>query len=80
MKFSKETIKQLKEKATKSTCLRTGKASWWINLKRADFVVTKGGFRGPSIDIADSSIKKTRKELLNCIQSFFTEEDIIEMM
>jgi hypothetical protein len=75
-----EITKVLRQSAVKSTCLRTGKSSWWIRLGSVDFVVTKGGFRGPREDISDASIKNTRKELISCILHFYSNEELKEMI
>ena len=72
-------IAELKTKAVKSRCMRTGKASWTIDWYGNHFVVVSKGFRAPSVDIYDDSIKNTRKELISCIQAFFTDSTLLEM-
>ncbi len=79
MEFSKELVRELKAKAVQSHCYRTGKASWTVNWYGRNFVVTSKGFRAPNVDIYDATIKKTRKELLVCIECFFSESTLLDM-
>lgn len=76
----KEIKKILRQSAKKDFCFRTGKQSWSIGVNGFHFVVVKGAFRGPGVDISDVSLKKTRKELINCILQTYSSEEIKEMI
>jgi hypothetical protein len=73
-----EITKALRQSAKKSTCLRTGKASWTVDVNGFHFTVVKGRFRGPGVDIY-GGIKNTRKELVSCITHFYNNDQLEEM-
>jgi len=72
-----KTMKELiKRDAVKSICMRTGKQSWTVDINGHNFTVVNGQFRGPWVDVSDPTIRRTRKELINCIMHYYSVEQL----